>query len=357
MPTIGKINRAPEKPAFDLSDYEWLIEQWLADCARRSRAETVRGYRQKTNYFRDWWAKVGPVHNWLISEVIFQEFEVHLRNHRSWLRKPLAYHTRRDAISRCGEMLRWAYNAEIISYDVGKWLPTAQGSPPVRHAATLEQLQRLFDAAGRTNWPERSRAILALLLGAGLRRKESVAVESDDSGYADGVYADRDVDEKALTGLLIEKINFYADHSGLLNVVGKRTAANPSGIRQVAFDPVVGKYLLAYLDDLGETRGPFLRHARFKERPVGHRGVYYVVKEMIALAGLEDVIDACHQLRRNYSHYWVKLMDSPLGADMLRRNLGHKQFKQTTEYTMVDASDIVPHATSPLSMFEKKEKP
>ena len=355
MPTIGKINRTPEKPAFDLSDYKWLVERWLAACAKKDIPETVRGYRQKIGYFCDWWAKAGPTCNWLISEAVFLDFEIDLRNRRTWLKKPLACHTRRDAVSRCAEMLRWAYNAEIISFDVAKWLPTVQGSPPVRHAATLEQLAKLVDAAEKTSWPERSKAILALLLGAGLRRRETTgATANDDQRRRDG----DEIDEGALSGLLIENISFHAGGAGVLNVVGKRTKANPTGMRQVAFDATVGGYLLAYLDNLGETSGPLLRHARFRDRAVGHRGVYYVVKELIEIAGLEaEIGGACHQLRRNYGHYWVKLMDSPLGADMLRRNYGHKQFKQTSEYTMIDASDIVPHALSPLSLIDKKDKP
>lgn len=344
MPVVGTINRNPEKPSFDLTDYQWLIESWLSDRARHVNVETVRGYRQKIRYFSDWWAKVGTGHNWLISEAAFEEFEAYLRlTYRTWQKERLAYNTRYDAIRRLREMLKWAYDHEITSVNLAKWVVSAEGSPPVRHAATPEQLQSLLDAAQRTSWPQRTLAILALLLGAGLRRRESVAVEEDET-----------ISERDISGLLIENIVFYAGNAGVLTVVGKRTKANPSGQRQVAFDPYVGTCLISYLDDLGAASGPLLRHARFRERPVGHKGVYYVVKEVIALAGLEDTIDACHQLRRNYSHYWIKSTSGPAAADFLRRNLGHKSFSQTTEYTMLDAPDIVPHAHSPLSLLAQK---
>ena len=346
MSVVGSIRRDPEKPEFDLTDYRWLIEQWLAERSEHVGAETARGYAQKIHYFSDWWAKVGANHQWRISEARFEEFEAWLRlTYRTWKGKPLAFNTRHDAIRRLREMLKWAYDREITSINLAKWVCPAEGAPPTRKAATPDQLQRLLDAASQTNWPERSLAILALLLGAGLRRRESVAVEGSNDG----------VDESDLAGLLIENIVFYSGNSGLLTVVGKRTKANPSGLRQVAFDEQVGTILIDYLTNLGATSGPLLRNARFRERPLGHKGVYYVVKEVIRLAGLDDVIDACHQLRRNYSHYWMKSTEGPAAADFLRRNLGHKNFSQTTEYTMLDAADIVPHAHSPLSMLAKRK--
>lgn len=346
MSIVGSIRRNPEKPEFDLSDYRWLIDQWLSDRSKHVGSETVRGYTQKIHYFGDWWTKVGADHNWRISETRFEEFEAWLRlTYRTWKGNPLAFNTRHDAIRRLREMLKWAYDREITSINLAKWVRSAEGAPPVRKAATPDQLQRLLDATRQTNWPERSLAILALLLGAGLRRRESVAVECEDDG----------VDEGDLAGLLIENIVFYAGNSGLLTVIGKKTKANPSGLRQVAFDAQVGAILIDYLTHLGATSGPLLRNARFRDRSLGHKGVYYVVKEVIRLAGLGDVIDACHQLRRNYSHYWMKSTEGPAAADFLRRNLGHKNFSQTTEYTMLDATDIVPHAHSPLSMLAKRK--
>lgn len=342
MPVIGSIRRNPEKPTFDLSDYDWLVQQWLADRARHVSEETARGYAQKIKYFGQWWQMEGPKCSWLISEEHFEDFEAWLRlTYRTWRGDKLAFNTRHDAIRRLREMLKWAYDHDITSVNLSKWVRSAEGSRPVRHAATLEQLRLLLAAAKKTNWPERSLAILALLLGAGLRRRESVV--SDE------------MDEKLLAGLLIENIIFYSDSSGVLTVVGKRTKANPSGQRQVAFDAHAGRCLALYLDNLGATSGPLLRNARFKDRALGHKGVYYVVKEVIALAGLGDVIDACHQLRRNYSHYWLKAEDGPADADFLRRNLGHKKYSQTSDYTMLDASDIVPHARSPFSLLRTND--
>lgn len=200
MSVVGSIRRDPEKPEFDLTDYRWLIEQWLAERSEHVGAETARGYAQKIHYFSDWWAKVGANHQWRISEARFEEFEAWLRlTYRTWKGKPLAFNTRHDAIRRLREMLKWAYDREITSINLAKWVCPAEGAPPTRKAATPDQLQR----------------------------------------------------------------------------------------------------------------------------------------EVIRLAGLGDVIDACHQLRRNYSHYWMKSTEGPAAADFLRRNLGHKNFSQTVEYTML----------------------
>lgn len=346
MAVIGKINRSPDKPIFDLSDYNWLIEEWLRHSLDTASEETVNGYRQRIGYFRAWWVLVGESKRWLISEREFVEFEAHLRARLTAKGTPLAYNTRHDAIRRTRDMLAWAYQNDYTgTVNLAKWVVPAQGAPPLRVAATLEQLQRLLDAAQHTKWPARTMAILALLLGAGLRRRETTTrAKTTVAG---------DVDESTLAGLLIENIVFHAGGAGILTVTGKRTAANPSGVRQVAFDADVGNCLIRYLDELGETSGAFLRNQRNHSKKLGHKGVYRTVKAVIALAGLGGVIDACHQLRRNYSHYWIKFMTGPAGADFLRRNLGHKEFRQTTEYMMLDASDIVPHATSPLALIAK----
>lgn len=348
--TIGKINRNPDKPIFDFTDYEWLIEQWLADCLHSADTETVNGYKQRFTYFKAWWSAVGPAKDWKLSEEDFFAFEVHLRSIRSASGRLYAYNTRLDAIKRLRDMLSWAHRKGYTgSIDLSPWVVQPQGAAPVRRAATLEQLSELVKAASKTSWPARSLAILALLLGCGLRRREASARSAATEDSADS----GDIDESDLAGLLIEKIVFYSGNSGLLTVIGKRTVANPTGERQVAFDEVVGGYLIAYLDEIGESSGPLLRNMRNKSRPLGHKGVYRTVKEIIRLAGLESVIDACHQLRRNYSHYWIKAMNDPAGADFLRRNLGHKRYSQTTEYVMIDAADILPYATSPLSLIRR----
>ena len=59
MPIIGKINRNPDKPSFNLLDYQWLIDAWLQDRAKHVNRETVRGYAQKIKYFSVWWKATG----------------------------------------------------------------------------------------------------------------------------------------------------------------------------------------------------------------------------------------------------------------------------------------------------------
>lgn len=331
----GSIRRVPDEPVLDAADLNWLIDTWLENLETDVDRQTIDGYRVAVRRFQRWWGKHGPSHNWQITKQLLKRFEFNLRgegddailNERT--SEPLAWHTRNDTLRRLAECLIWAeshhYFTDAIAYH--EWIPSAQGGAPRRQAATLADLAKLHEATKRADWPARAAAAIALTYDVGLRKIECARLK-------------------------IEEIQFFTDKSGLLTAWGKKTKSNPTGVRQVAFDGAAGNLLTIYLDEIQETAGSFFRQQRNHCTALGEKGIYREVKSVIKLAGLEGVLQACHDGRRNYTtHVQALHPGDPLHADRVRRNLGHAHYSQTADYNLMNAADIVGHVKSPLQQI------
>lgn len=341
---VGGIRRVPDEPALDAKDLNWLIDEWLKALETDVRTETLGGYRVAVRRFQRWWDQHGENYGWRLTRQALKRFEYHLRgeggteailNERSG--KPLAWNTRHDSLRRLSEALHWAQNHHYFTDSAiaySEWVPAAHGGKPKRQAATLDHLQSLHDAIAQADWPTRAAAAIALTYDAGLRRMECV-------------------------NLKIEEISFFSDHSGVLIAWGKRTQANPDGMRQVAFDAAVGDLLIAYLDEIKFDKGPFFRSRHNLCEPVGQMTIYREVKQVIQLAGLENVLQAVHDGRRNYTtHVKSQHPGDPLHADRVRRNLGHATYSQTADYDLTSAADMVGLLKSPLQqLLDSKSQP
>lgn len=320
---IGTINLQPHQHALDGTHLNWLIDQWIAHQHKRVTAKTLDGYRFKAAWFCDWWQKHGAQRRWLITQEDFAAFEIELRDTYSPLTgQPLSYHTRRDVLRRVRQALHWAWVKHHTQFDYSQWIPQPAGGPAPRRAANVTQLVALMDAAGRTPYPVRDQAVLALMIGMGLRANE-------------------------VAQLNIEDVTIHADGSGYARVHGKRTRANPSGVRDAALEAAAGRFVVAQMDALGDARGPLFRSARNGSR-LGYTTIYRITKAAIAAAGLKDVIQACHDLRRAFCTYYARHNRGPQGADALRRQMGHANYSQTTEYNLMDVEDLRQNITSPL---------
>ena len=318
---VAGINLSPAIHALDATHLNWLIERYIhASYLRLENTVTVDRYAAELHWFTRWWADDGPTRGWVINPEDFVRFERHLRQARA---KPLAYLTRHTIIKRLKEALRWAHENGYLDRDYTKWIPPAVGAPPKRKAASIASLHRLIDAAGKSHKGRRlrDRCIVAMLMGIGLRRAE-------------------------VTSLNIEDVIVEADHSGYVNVVGKRTKANADGRRAAAFDSATGVIIVEYLDSCAYTRGPLFLGER-GGRLLGN-GVYKVVKRAIAAASLEGEITGPHDLRRAFATHYKR--NRREGGDMLRRQLGHASFTQTAEYTLMEVDDIRAEMISPLSL-------
>lgn len=331
-----KINLRPAEPALDGRQLDDLIQLWLDELARDLPPLTVNGYAFRLAYFRDWWRQEGPLRQWLLKRRDLANYGRHLSQLKTD-RAPagLGYHSQNDALRRLRQMFRWAFQAGYTEQDYGAWTPRPSGEPPQRTAASLDDLQRLLDAASRSPKPARNRALLAMLISTGIRRAEAA-------------------------GLRIEDIRIDADGSGIAQVTGKRTKANRSGRRAVAFDRAAGAYLIAYLDAERRTYGPLFAGHKSDE-PLTPQGIYKIVKWCVVEASLGDRMTATHDLRRAFATHLARYVagegaSSEVAADMIRRQLGHKHYSMTAEYSLLDVEDIREVIISPLAMIEQRRR-
>ena len=327
---MGQINLKPVEPALDARALDELIALWLADCESRIATDTVQGYAYKIEHFRTWWAQVGPEQDWKLRKRDLVVFERDLQQIRSRRGNVLTYHTRHDVLRRLAAMFRWAHRegyTEAANYSA--WVPEADGRPPVRQAAGLDALRSLFEASGRSPYPARDRAILAVLIGTGMRRGECAS-------------------------LRVEDLQMHADGSGVARVRGKRTRANRTGERQVAFDAVTGRQLAHYLDASGLRSGSLWPGTR---GPITAQGVYLVVKRCVREAGLEGVIRGPHDLRRTFATLLTRhARDQLIDGDLIRRQMGHTTYRMTSQYSLLDVEDIRDTLVSPMSMLGDDEE-
>lgn len=330
-----RINLNPAEPALDARQIDPLIQLWLDELGRDLPPLTVAGYAFRVAYFRDWWREEGPRRGWLLRRRDLADYGRHLAQLRT-ARAPqgLGYHSQNDALRRLRQMFKWAQACGYVAQDYGHWLPEAQGEPPQRHAASLDDLARLLDAAGRSPRPARNRALLAILIATGIRRAEAA-------------------------GLRVEDLEIAADSSGIAQVTGKRTKANRSGRRAVAFDRAAGQIVCGYLDASSLSAGPLFPGHR-PDQSLTPQGIYKVVKWCIEEAGLSARLTATHDLRRAFATHLARYVaaegaGSEVVSDMIRRQLGHAHYSVTAErYSLIDADDIREVIISPITMIERR---
>lgn len=320
------INRSPTVPALAARDLVWLIECYIEECRiRLTHHVTVDGYAYELQWFSRWWQAEGANQEFILTAQSCAGFERYLRSAISpATHRRLSYHTRATILKRLREMFKWSQAGGYVERDYAKWIPAADGAPPKRHAATLAALHDLLAAVENSRQPLRDRAILAILLGMGLRREEASKLDISD--------------------VVVE-----ADGSGYAHVQGKRTKANREGTREAAFDAATGKILVEYLDSVPRTSGPLFCGER-KSRLTG-QGIYKVVKRAIAEAGVNDQIIGPHDLRRAFATYYRRYRPDKTSADLLRRQLGHASYAQTDEYTLLEVDDIRADLVSPVALI------
>jgi site-specific recombinase XerD len=326
MSQVATIRREPSIPTLNAADLNWLIGQYISwQRTQLDNQATVDCYACKLRWFTAWWEEVGPCKEWLLHQSDLEAFERHLREVVSArTKRRLSWHSRNDVLRRLREMFHWATSRDYTERDYAEWIPKADGGPPKRRAVPITSLIKLLSAAGNSTHAARDRCMLAMMMGMGLRRIEVV-------------------------NLNVEDVVIEADSSGYAHVTGKRTKANKTGERDAAFDAATGKVIAAYLDASDATSGPLFRNAQ------GHRlsamGVYRSTKALIEEAGLEDEVQACHDLRRAFTTYAARHRKGTDAADRLRRQLGHASYSQTAEYALLDVEDLRVDFISPLAVM------
>jgi len=319
----------PPRPTLDAQNLDQLIERWLTYQAQRVAARTLSGYAEKVKYFRDWWADVGPSVSWQLTEDTLIAFNLHLDAYISFYGRPLAYHTRKDALRRLRQVFAWARAKGYLVTDFSKLMPDANGSASTRQAAPLDCLRRLMDATELSPYPTRDRALFAVMLGCGVRRAECASIN-------------------------IETIRIDADGTGQLQVVAKRVKGRTVHMRTVAFDSATGRYIAAHLDALIFTDGPFFPSRRGPR--LTPMGVYKAVKHVIQLAGLEAQIQGCHDLRRFFATYYSRHRRGEAHGHLLSKQLGHSTYHMTAHYSLQDVEDIKEVLISPFALLDQEDQ-
>jgi len=319
---MNEINLDPDEDFLNARQLPALIDRWLEslDVA----PVTLITYRDKIKHFSDWWQREGPKLEWRLTKSALKTFEIHSRGVvTKRFKTPMSYNNRHAIMRVLRMMFRWSAATGHTSKNYSEWVPWPHGGPPVRRSATVEHLASLMLAAMASRQPLRDQAIIAFFIGTGCRLGE-------------------------VAGLDVADIQILADGSGRAMVTGKRTDANQSGERAIAFDAVTGRYLVRYMDALVIEYGPLWINDDGDK--FGFRGIYQMVTRTVKRAGLEEYIRGCHDFRRAFATI-LGLMhpDSPAWADMIRRQLGHKHYAMTAHYTLLDVDDIRDMITSPLA--------
>lgn len=322
---MDSIRLNPARPTLDARDLDALIVLWLNDRRRRLSSKTATGYEEKIRYFRAWWSAVGESFQWQLTEDLLLDFNQHLSTLISRFGAPLAYHTRKDCLRRLRQCFLWAHQKGYIANDYSNWVPAPAGSARLRTATPLDQLRLLIEATALSPYPTRDRALLAVLLGTGVRRAECASIN-------------------------IEDVRINADGSGELQVEAKKVRQREVHRRLVAFDPATGKYIGDYIDTLLMQKGPLFASGRSGQRlkPIG---VYKVVKRLIVLAGLTDQLQGPHDLRRNFTTYYSRHRRGESHGQLLSKQLGHSSFRMTAGYSLQDVEDVRESLISPFALL------
>ena len=320
--TKHRINLEPDGDTLDAADLEKLIRHWLADCRVRLPAYTVNGYEDKVAHFLVWWSGVAEWKRHELGAADLQQFARWLATApRLGGQQPLARNSQRDVLRRLRQCLRWAFQRRYLPIDVSPWVPLPAPIVSRRRAATVEELRKLLAAGGLAQDPLRDQAVIALLMQTGMRLGELCSVR-------------------------VESIEMLAGWSGTLRVIGKRTSANPTGEREVAFDRFAGSYLAPFLDVQGWQVGPLLRNE--SGRAVTSRTVERILERAKRRAGLLDVSLSPHDLRRAFITHFRRNNRGEEYDNILRKQVGHSSPSVTAIYDLIDRSDLVDVIRGPL---------
>jgi integrase/recombinase XerD len=202
-----------------------------------------------------------------------------------------------------------SFHRFLVADDLAGSDPTALvGSPrlpdALPKALTIEEVQRLLDSVdGSSPLGLRNRALLEFLYATGARVAEAVAVEL------------LDVDLDGGTALL----------------TGKGSKQRVVLLGRYAVD-AIGAYLPARMELRGDRRDPEKLFLNARGRPLTRQGVWTIVRNAAAHAGIDSVDVSPHVLRHSVATHMVEG-----GADLrsVQEILGHASISTTQVYTRV----------------------
>jgi integrase len=319
---MGSINLSPGRPALDATHLDALCELYLEDAARRVLPVTLQGYSYALGVFRHWWADVGPQMNWQLRRDEIERFARELETQpRPQTGQPFTYETRGMILRRLQQLFAWALHYDYVDRDYTKWIPDVEGERRRRQVVPIFALARLMHAAGESKKPQRDQAILAVLIGTGMRRGECCQLDLSD-------------------------VVFGMTDGGTIHIRhGKGGKSRP-----VVFDETTGCYLRAYLNVRGAQQGA-LFYGRGRSR-LGLRGLYTVVDRAALRARLDSYICGPHDLRRLFATTWNRGRKGLGYAQPLSLQMGHSGAAMTLNYSLPDIEDVADVYVSPFSFVD-----
>lgn len=333
---MDTINLEPEQPILDARFLDNLIQMWISDCHQRLDKRRINDsidttttdvYADKIQHFRLWWQAKGLTLNWQLTEQTMIQFTYYLPTVKTAQGNPLSYNTKKDVHRRLGQMFKWAYKWRIVSYDYSLWIPDPNGSTPLRKAVPIDYLRRLKDACYQTEKPVQSLAILAILVGTGMRRTECAFLN-------------------------IEDIEFDADNSGTISVHhAKRVRDREVQGRIVVFDKFAGKYIRMHVEGRGDmTTGPLF--AGRKDDHIQPDTIYKTIKHLRHLAGLDGKFQGPHDLRRRFITTFRQKRRGESNDHLLRKQTGQSSSQTVSLYDLQDVDDLREVFISPFELME-----
>lgn len=316
----GRFTLDSVEPVQYLPDLPKIVEMWL----NRDGLDkiTVDGYRTKLSYLIQWY---GDSHELKPSDLV---------KFTAWLRESGQSDNHIfDIIRRSKQFFSWLHSQGITpDYNVSTWFRNVTVEREIRTLATLADVATLMHSAGASDFPERNQALIAVMLGTGIRRAECA-------------------------GLKIEDITIYSDSSGVLIVREPKKTSKGKNQRMAAFDSFSGQYIRVWLDKLGKRTGWLWKSYSPLSKEDDHLtpvSIYRIVNTLIEDAGLSGVIIGCHDLRRLFITHFRRTRRGAGYDHLLSLQVGHSSVAMTDHYDKATIGDMHEVIVSPLSMIQPR---
>jgi site-specific recombinase XerD len=259
--------------------------------------ESQRSYSRSIDDFVGWYCSEPRLS---FNKTVVTRYRIHLE---SRLLAPGTINVRLAAVRR---LAYEAADTGLLSPDLAAGIPRVKGAKKlgmrlgnwltVEEARSLWQLPHMHTAKGK-----RDRAILAVLLGCGLRRKE-------------------------LIDLTIEHIQRREDHWAIVDLIGKgghiRTVPMPDWVKQT-----INEWLAVAEITRGKIFRCVCRKGVVWGTDITEKVVWHVVKEYAGRLGISKL--APHDLRRSCARF---CHDSGGELEQIQFLLGHVSVQTTEKY-------------------------
>jgi site-specific recombinase XerD len=260
---------------------------------------TLNWYRSRLGAFIAWAHEQGVTEIEGITAPLVRRYQDHLHTRETRTGKPLDTFTLHGHTRAIRTLLFWAASEELIDEKAARRVSLPKRAVKVMPTLSPPQIARIFDACAESAYPDRDRAILAVLIDTGIRASE-------------------------LCGLTLDRAHFSADDAYLL-VHGKGRKSREVGLGKRSRS-LLYKYVHRYRTADSGERHVFVGRGG---RPLAPEGLDRVLYRLRDAAGLDGVRVGAHVWRHSYAFAYIAA-----GGDLMRlcRLMGHSSVMVTQGY-------------------------